>query len=119
MNISFCLITLNEAANLRRCLQSCAGLADDIVIVDSGSTDGTQEIAREFGARFEHRWDWRAIGYILLAAMCSMLCRYFWRRAADITRELARPLQHDPVTPPDFSALSDGTQVAKDLEDVR
>ena len=61
MNISFCLITLNEAANLRRCLQSCAGLADDIVIVDSGSTDGTQEIAREFGARFEHQ-DW--LGYV-------------------------------------------------------
>jgi glycosyltransferase involved in cell wall biosynthesis len=61
MNISFCLITLNEEANLRRCLQSCAGLADEIVIVDSGSTDGTEKIAREFGARFEHQ-DW--LGYV-------------------------------------------------------
>ena len=40
MKISCCLITLNEAENLPRCLRSCADLVDEIVILDSGSSDG-------------------------------------------------------------------------------
>ena len=40
----------NEAANLRECLATVA-FADEIVVIDSGSTDGTQEIAREAGAQ--------------------------------------------------------------------
>lgn len=51
--ISVTVITLNEEANLRRCLESAAALAAEIVIVDSGSTDRTAEIAREFHAKFE------------------------------------------------------------------
>ncbi len=50
MKISVCIITLNEEENLRRCLGSCAALADEIVVLDSGSTDGTETVAREFGA---------------------------------------------------------------------
>jgi glycosyltransferase involved in cell wall biosynthesis len=53
MKISFCLITLNEEENLERCLGSFRGLADEIVVLDSGSTDRTGEIARAHGARFE------------------------------------------------------------------
>jgi glycosyltransferase involved in cell wall biosynthesis len=52
MNISFCIITLNEEQNLARCLQSCRGLADEIVVVDSGSTDGTESVARRYGTRW-------------------------------------------------------------------
>ena len=48
--LSLCLIAKNEARFLRNCLQSVQGIADEIVIVDTGSTDGTQDIAREFGA---------------------------------------------------------------------
>ena len=49
--LSACLITFNEEKNLGDCLESIAGLADEIVIVDSGSTDLTEEIARRYGAR--------------------------------------------------------------------
>jgi glycosyltransferase involved in cell wall biosynthesis len=55
-SLSVVLITLNEAANLPRTLSSVQGLGE-IVIVDSGSTDATLEIARSFGARvFTEPW---------------------------------------------------------------
>jgi len=54
--LSVVLITLNEAANLPRTLASVRW-ATEIVVVDSGSTDATQEIARNAGARvFEEPW---------------------------------------------------------------
>jgi glycosyltransferase involved in cell wall biosynthesis/tetratricopeptide (TPR) repeat protein len=55
--LSVCLITKNEEAHLARCLESVRGLWDDLVVVDTGSTDRTVEIAREFGARlFTFTW---------------------------------------------------------------
>src|SRR5579875_3676582 len=53
--ISLCMIVKNEEKFLPRCLQSVAGVVDEINIVDTGSTDGTIEIARSFGARVERR----------------------------------------------------------------
>jgi glycosyltransferase involved in cell wall biosynthesis len=54
VSISVLILTKNEAANLPRCLESVAW-SDDIVVLDSGSTDGTVEIARAFGAKVFHR----------------------------------------------------------------
>ncbi len=48
--ISACIITFNEAEMIGDCLESVAW-ADEIVVVDSGSTDGTTRIAEEFGCR--------------------------------------------------------------------
>ena len=45
--LSVTVITLNEERNLDRCLASVQGLAREIVVVDSGSTDRTGEIAAE------------------------------------------------------------------------
>lgn len=53
MKISFCIITLNEEENLERCLATLHGLADEIVVLDSGSTDRTETVARAAHARFE------------------------------------------------------------------
>ena len=50
MKISLCIITCNEEKNLRRCLESARLIVDEIIVVDSGSIDGTREIAREFSA---------------------------------------------------------------------
>ncbi|MDE3076948.1 MAG: glycosyltransferase family 2 protein, partial [Chloroflexota bacterium] len=49
--ISACLIVKNEEANLGRCLRSLKGKVDEVIVVDTGSTDGTVEIARQGGAR--------------------------------------------------------------------
>ncbi len=52
--LSVCLITKNEEANLARCLESLRGLWDELIVVDTGSTDRTVEIAHSFGARLFH-----------------------------------------------------------------
>jgi glycosyltransferase involved in cell wall biosynthesis len=49
--LSLCMIVKNEAAHLPACLESARGLADELIIVDTGSTDDTREIALRFGAR--------------------------------------------------------------------
>jgi len=55
--VSLCLIVRNEEANLPDCLGSVEGLFDDVVVVDTGSTDATAEVARRFGARvFDFPW---------------------------------------------------------------
>lgn len=50
MSVSVLILTLDEEANLPRCLESVAW-SDDIVVLDSGSTDRTVDIARAAGAR--------------------------------------------------------------------
>src|ERR1700730_18792794 len=54
---SICVIPLNEANDLPRLLKSVEDLAEEIVVVDSGSTDATVEIAEAAGARvLERAW---------------------------------------------------------------
>ncbi|HHW13301.1 MAG TPA: glycosyltransferase [Firmicutes bacterium] len=48
--VSLCLIARDEAGRLSRCLESAAGAVDEIIVVDTGSTDATPEIARRHGA---------------------------------------------------------------------
>ena len=50
--ISAVIITYNEEKNIGKCLDSIRNIADDVVVVDSYSTDNTEKICREFGARF-------------------------------------------------------------------
>ena len=56
-SVSLCMIVRNEEAYLADCLRSVGDLASETIIVDTGSTDRTVEIARSFGAEVRHfRW---------------------------------------------------------------
>lgn len=55
--ICICMIVKNEEKRLPACLESLKGFYDKLVIVDTGSTDRTMEIAEEYGADlYEHEW---------------------------------------------------------------
>ncbi len=58
MKISACIIAKNEENNLPRLLESIKGKFDEIILVDTGSTDRTVEIAKEYGCKvFEKEWE--------------------------------------------------------------
>ncbi len=59
--ISAIIISFNEAERIEGCLQSLQGIVDEIVLVDNGSTDGTVEIAKQYGAKVFHQ-DWLGYG---------------------------------------------------------
>ncbi|MBR5116665.1 MAG: glycosyltransferase family 2 protein [Lachnospiraceae bacterium] len=57
MTISVCMIVKNEEERLGRCLSSLAGIADEIVVVDTGSLDRTKEIASQYDAKiYDFAW---------------------------------------------------------------
>jgi len=56
--LSLCMIVRDEAEMLPGCLDSVGGLADEVVVVDTGSNDETPQIAEKRGARVYHR-EWR------------------------------------------------------------
>ncbi|MGL5123921.1 MAG: glycosyltransferase family 2 protein [Fusobacteriaceae bacterium] len=57
MGLSVSIITFNEEKNIGRTLESIKNIADEIIIIDSGSTDKTKEIALSYGAKFyNQKW---------------------------------------------------------------
>ena len=83
--ISLCMIVRNEADVLGRCLASVRAAVDEIIIVDTGSTDGTADIARSFGAHvIPFKWidDFAAARN---ASFAAATCPYIlWLDADDI-----------------------------------
>jgi len=89
--ISVVLITLNEEANIQRCLQSVQW-ADDIVVVDSGSRDKTCEIAQGLGARIIHN-DWPGFGEQKRFATAA--AQHDWVLSLDADEWLSDELTHN------------------------
>lgn len=88
--LSACLITLNEEQNLSRALDSLSEVADEIIVVDAGSTDRTEQIAREHGAAFLTRaWT----NYAEQKNFAASSASYDWILSLDADEELSSPLK--------------------------
>jgi glycosyltransferase involved in cell wall biosynthesis len=102
MRISATIVTLNEERNIARAIRSLS-CADEIVVVDSGSTDRTREIALELGARVVQE-PWR--GYAAQKNFAARCATYEWILSLDADEEVSRELGDEIV------ALKAGTQNA-------
>src|SRR5436309_7103901 len=92
--LSACLITLNEERNLPRALRSLEGVADEIIVVDCGSQDRTQEIARAYKAKAIIReWTDFAQQKNFAAASASGDWRWCWGGGAELSWEFEEWLQ--------------------------
>ena len=80
--LSCYIITQNEERRLPMVLESIKGLVDEVVIVDSGSTDGTEQAALRYGARFL-RHDWESVGHQVKWAEEQCSHRWVLRLDAD------------------------------------
>jgi glycosyltransferase involved in cell wall biosynthesis len=89
MKLSIAILACNEAANLRRTLPSVAW-ADELVLVDSGSTDDTVAIAKEFGAKVFIE-PWKGYGPQMNSAIDK--CTSPWVFSLDADEELTPQLQ--------------------------
>ena len=91
--VSAALIVRDEAHHLPACLQSLNGVVDEVVVVDTGSTDGTDTIARDAGAVvLERRWD----GDFSAARNHGLdACRGRWILYIDADERLRPVARHD------------------------
>lgn len=95
MTLSVAMIVKDEALNIGRCLASVVGLADQIVVVDTGSTDTTVDIATSFGAEVGHfKWN---NNYSDARNESLKMCRGDWVMVLDAD---------EAMDPNDFSEIS-------------
>ena len=97
--ISACIITKNEESALGRCLRSLT-LADEIIVLDSYSSDRTVQIAKTFHARvYKRRFD----NFVNQKNACIFYARYNWILVIDadeiLTRELSYEILHSVNNP--------------------
>lgn len=88
--LSVAVIAMNEAHRIERCLRS-ASFADEVVLVDSGSTDGTVPIARALGAQVIETADWPGFGPQKNRALDA--CRGRWVLSLDADEEIGPALR--------------------------
>jgi glycosyltransferase involved in cell wall biosynthesis len=106
MKISFAILTFNEAANLGRTLESVAW-ADELVVVDSGSTDDTLAIAKRFNARI-YVEPWKGYGGQMNSALDKCTSPWVFSLDADevLTPELILEIRTLLAGNPGYSAYT-------------
>lgn len=90
------ILTYNEEKNVGRCIKSLNGLAKRVVVVDSGSTDGTIGIAKELGAEvLSHPWENHSKQYIWGEKAANIDTQWVFRIDADesLTKQSAAEIE--------------------------
>ena len=90
INISAFIITKNEAPRVAKAINSIKDIVDEIVVVDSGSTDDTVRIAESLGAKVVFN-EWP--GYVKQKSFAESLCKNNWVLNIDSDEELTQELQ--------------------------
>jgi glycosyltransferase involved in cell wall biosynthesis len=88
--LSVVIITYNEEINIGRCLESVKEIADDVVVVDSGSTDKTEEICKKYNVQF-FTVPWK--GYSEQKNYANSLAKYNWIFSIDADEAISEELK--------------------------
>lgn len=93
--LSVAMIVKNESQDLAQCLETVKDWVDEIVILDSGSSDNTKEIALSYGAKFYENTDWQGFGKQRRLAQQYVTGDYvLWLDADErVTQELRQAIQ--------------------------
>ena len=91
--VSACITAFNEETKIRRCLKSVAW-ADEIIVVDSHSTDNTVEVCKEYTDRV-HAHDW--LGYIGQKNLIKDMANYDWILFVDADEEVSEELRDEII----------------------
>jgi glycosyltransferase involved in cell wall biosynthesis len=94
VKISVTIITFNEEKNIARCIESVQGIADEIIVVDSFSTDRTKEICLSYGVKFfENSFK----GMIDQKSYALQLATHNYILALDADESLSDELRHSVI----------------------
>ena len=104
MGLSVILITKNEEANIKDCLESVS-FANEIIVVDSQSSDQTVKIAQSFGAKVENTSDWPGFGPQKNRAL--NLATQDWVLSIDADERVTPELKNEILAVIDSSSSSD------------
>ncbi len=91
IKLSVVIITFNEEKNIERCLKSVIDLADDILVLDSNSTDQTRNIALKYGARVIEQ---SFLGYVAQKNKANDLGKYDYILSLDADEVLSEQLKN-------------------------
>jgi len=92
IKISVSIITLNEEKNIARCLESVKGIADEVVVADSFSTDKTKEICLQYGVKFIEQ---AFLGYVGQKNFADAQAENDWILSLDADEELSESLRKE------------------------
>lgn len=90
--LSVVILTRNEAKHIRRAIESVKPVSEDIVVMDSGSTDATRAICETMGVRFFHQ-DW--LGYSRTKNLGNSKANHNWILSLDADEALSDDLQKE------------------------
>lgn len=105
MNLSVAIITYNESQNIERCINSVKAIADDIIVIDSYSTDNTAELAKELGARVILQ---KFLGHIEQKNFAISKAQYPFILSLDADEAIDENLKQEIITLKNSSKIADG-----------